>query len=435
MSSAGLRFLFIFSFSFAIGSEASSSTEKSSCVAIQVPRYFDGQKMFRKGPYFVVVEKDRIKTISSRKNEHVKSCSQVILDGATLSPGLIDSHVHLFIEDKTYGKNFESELLKKYNLDRSLRMNAAKRRARSMLQSGFTSVRDLGNSGRFLDLEFKRKIAKGQIVGPRLFVSGPGFVVGEGQFHKGTPKKLVDQEYEVVKSLSDAIAKIRKLKSKGVDWVKLYADNDPNPGEMSKKWLKQLTQAAQAEGLPVAIHTTSKASAERAVEVEPTSLEHVYQVNEATLKMMAEKGVFLVATDFDASICRIIHKNNPDPYYDCASYGKRRKERLTAALKAGAPISFGSDMYLDLKGHGIDRGEGAILSFLSLIEHGLSAQEALTAATYNNGKLLGRKDLGVIAPGAKADLVGFAGDPLQKIQNFKKVVFVMKGGDQIKDEN
>jgi imidazolonepropionase-like amidohydrolase len=403
----------------------------SDCRVFKVQNYFDGRDLQTEGPYWIQARRGKIIRISGKRPLPTKGCEQIPLEQGTLIPGMIDVHTHLFLEDETYGADFSKALVDLMKKGREFRWRRGQVHALSMLRHGFTSVRDLGNSDQFLDERLKNLEKKGEGTFPRMFISGPALTVGVGQFPEGTSLKLASQEYTLLKNPDEIAKELKKLKNHHVDWVKVYADNDPNPQAFSLEVLTKVISAARDQGFKVAVHATSKESAERTLQSDPQSLEHGYDLNEKTLQKMAAKGVFLIPTDFDRRVCEIIHAKNPDPYYACDSYASRRRQRLLAAVKAGVPLAFGSDAYLDLSKEGLERGDLALESLMALKEHGLSTLQALRAATSAAADLLGQKNLGRIQGGAWADLVGVDGNPLNHIEDLRKIRFVFKGGKEM----
>lgn len=210
-------------------------------------------------------------------------------------PGLIDTHTHFLILDKTYGQNFSAELVKDYNTNESMRIARAILIGKSYIQAGITSVRDLGNSGMFLD----EKISKNQISNfPRFFYSGPGFASSHAQFAEIDPHK----EYFIPKNIKEVKAAIALCKHHNVNLIKVYADNDPGKGELSRDLLCAIVKEAHKNKLKVAAHATNERSAQKAINCNADSIEHGLFISDESLMKMAKKKIILVPTDFTSTV-------------------------------------------------------------------------------------------------------------------------------------
>jgi imidazolonepropionase-like amidohydrolase len=159
------------------------------------------------------------------------------------------------------------------------------------------------------------------------------------------------------------------------------------------------------------------------------TVEHGYELDADTIKLMKDRGTILVANDFNGEACEIISTNNPDPLYrSCLEYRHRHSARLLAAHRGGVKIGFGSDMYIDLKGSLADRGMATMACLLAYAEEGLTPLETLRSATSNAALALGHPELGHIRVGVKADMAAFAGDLMQDPNSLNQPRFVMKAG-------
>lgn len=432
---AKLTVVITMAFGLACQARTKNTTGPGSCTVIETDHYFDGVTDHRGSKFWIVVKGDQIDSIHEKKAwpSDVGSCKRLSLTGLTLTPGLIDLHTHLLIDDRSYSKDFAKELMRIVTEKPESRLKRAKEHSRSLLRAGFTTVRDLGNSGRFLDLKLRQELGATSSNGPRIFLSGPGLVVEEGQFPPGTAASTVTEEYELLKSAKEAATVVARFKKKGVDLIKVYADNDPNTSGMSEEMLSAVVLAAHDSGLKVAAHATRAASARNAVRAGADTIEHGYELAADTIKLMKERGTVLVANDFNQEACAIISANNSDPLYrSCREYRDRHSARLLAAHKGGVKIGFGSDMYIELNGDLADRGLATVSCLLAYAEEGLSPLETLRSATSNAAFALGHPELGHIRVGATADMVAFAGDPFLDPKALKQSRFVMKVGKIIR---
>ena len=403
---------------------------KAPCTILNTKHIFDGSKWHNTDTQ-ILIEGDTITSISADSSRLPNNCQQINLKQAAVTPGLIDTHTHVFINDTNYGNDFSQVALTHALLKSESRMKIARQNAKSLLYSGFTSIRDLGNSGVFLDSELKQEQTNNPNKPlPRIFISGPGWAVNQGQLPNSVKNLEAVKEYTSI-SLNIESKEVERLlqsyKEKNVDTLKLYADNDPEKGEMPLDLLKRIIEAAQKVNLPVAVHASTMTTSQNAAFAGARSLEHGFEVHEALLKKMIRQQSFLVPTGIDQATCHKIQGHNTDPEYkSCEKYLKNFGGRLMAAHKAHVPIAFGSDMYMVFQNN--DRGVNSLSSLFSYTEGGLSPSETLQTATATAAKLLRREDLGVLKVGAKGDIVAFNGNPEKDILALKKVSFIMKDG-------
>lgn len=351
----------------------------------------------------------------------------------TVLPGLIDAHTHLlYLEGVTGGLTMEGvKALVTEGLPLRALHGAA--RARTFLEAGITSVRDLGNSGKFGDVALRDAINDGSVDGPRMFVSGPGLSPVGGQFRGLKPgyESLAADEYQIVHSAEQAADLVRENVTHGATVIKIYSNNTPNVGNLTVDEIRAIVAAAKVHGVKVAAHATNDAAVYRAALAGVNSIEHAYQVADSTLALMAKNGVTLVPTDIDSlSILRYESLSNPGgpppPPERIRGYLAGGRGRLMRAMKAGVTITAGSDNYLDLKW---PQGTAAKRNLQAYREAGMTAVQVLQAATSNDARLLGMEGgLGVIRAGAYADLIAIDGDPERDFTAIERVRFVMKGG-------
>ncbi len=192
-------------------------------------------------------------------------------------------------------------------------------RARTFLAAGITTVRDLGNSGRFADVALRNAINDGSVDGPRMIVSGPGLSPEGGQFPGLQPqhRAIAEEEYRIIRGVEDARLAVRENVTYGAQVIKIYSNNTPNPGSLSVAEMQAIVDEAHRHGVKVSAHATSDAAVWRAVQAGVAGIEHGYQVADSTLALMKQKGVFLVPTDMDTATYRLFlrgfNPNAPPP--------------------------------------------------------------------------------------------------------------------------
>lgn len=412
---------------------AAQTPPDTGTTVIQAGRFFDSENgMFL--PERMIIVRDKIIT-QVGQNLQIPAGARVIdLRQLTVLPGLIDAHTHLlYLEDPSGGLTMEGA--KAVIVEGTpLRALHGAARARTFLAAGITTVRDLGNAGRFGDVALQKAIDDGSVDGPRMIVSGPGLSPEGGQF-PGLQigyRAIADEEYRIVRGPQDAAAAVVENVTYGAKVIKIYSNNTPNPGSLSIEEMRAIVETARRLGVRVAAHATSNDAVWRATQAGVNSIEHGYTVDDTTLALMKKHGVALVATDIDSvSILQLIARQNKNTGpviapQQVAQFLARGRSRLQRAIKAGVTIAAGSDNYIDFD---MPQGNAAKRVLFAYAQAGMPPVKILQAATINDARLLGmEKRIGVIKLGASADIIAVAGDPGSDIYALEKVRFVMKEG-------
>jgi imidazolonepropionase-like amidohydrolase len=386
----------------------------------------------------VLVEDGRITDAGS--GLAVPAGAEVVdLGDVTLLPGLIDAHTHLL---QNYDFKLDGDdpnmILTVTQLGTTRRALLGVKMGMEDLEAGITAVRDLGNSGVNGDIALRDAIRSGWVVGPRVVASTRALAAAGGQFGgmSADVQKIIEQEYVVVSGGEEARRAVRQAFYDGADLIKVIVNTGPRV--LSAEEMKAIVEEAHRVGRKVAAHAIGDLATRVAAEAGVDSIEHAYTVPDDVLKMMAEKKIYLVPTDYPAEFyVGGIDKN--DPRYAAAleqtrGFVKRSADRLARAIKAGVRVAVGSDEYYQYPGK--TRGESSKLMFRAYRDAGMTPLEIIRAATVNNADLLAgdRALFGAIEKGKFADLIAVAGDPLKDITELERVRFVMKGGAIIKDE-
>jgi imidazolonepropionase-like amidohydrolase len=352
--------------------------------------------------------------------------TRIELPGATLTPGLIDLHSHLFLHP--YNETpWNDQVLKEPQDYRTLR---AAEHARVTLLAGFTTLRDLGTEGAgFADVSVKRAIDEGLVPGPRLYVATRAIVAtaSYGPGPKGfRPDLELPQGAEAVSGVDEAIRATRGQAARGADWIKLYADYRVGPnGEtlpaLSAAEMKAIVDTAHQLGRPVAAHAGSDAGVRMAVEAGVDSIEHGDGASDATFRLMKERHVAYAPT-LTAVAAIGEYFEHWKPGAEPTPRMRDAEHAFRAALKAGVVIGNGSDV--GVFAHGENRRE---LEWM--VKYGMTPAQALHAATDVAASILHEsKRFGRIETGLRADLVAFDGDPSADVASLAKPVLVMKDG-------
>lgn len=400
----------------------------AACTQIQVDRIFDGYE-FREAHY-ITIENQRIKKIGNIADQ---KCKLIRTTGATALPGLIDTHSLIFAWDDSYGVEFAKALVKNQAMSKKTRFKMAKNKLCAYARAGFTTLRDLGNSAQYYDVELRERIKQMKLHLPTMYVSGPGIAAKGGQFPPGITH---NEEYTDFTHRNKVLPLIKHRIKMGVNWVKLYADNDPNPNLLNVEGLKSVVASATKYNLPVAIHATNRSSIGRAIKANPTSIQHGYHATRSQLDEMTKKQIFLVPTDRGDLISKAISNKIVSPYkYHFDEIFKRDRpllhRRMKDALEAGTKIAFGSDYYLATEQIGIPFITGVYSSLYALKEGGMTNTQALRAATSSAAELLNDSNIGRISSGSWANITIVKGDPEKNLRALESVDMVFIKGKNI----
>ena len=363
------------------------------------------------------IEGDQIKAVG--QSIKIPPTAQVIkLPAGSISPGLIDAHTHLL----TNQKPSENLAIDSWINSPARRVLRGASYAREYLNAGFTAIRDLGNSGHYLDMELASAIRKGYVNGPHMFGSGPIISAMDGQFYQlpyDERNTITQKEYRVVSGVEDAVQAVKEHVNNGVDVIKIVAFGERLGLELEE--MKAIVKTAHAHGLKVTAHSTGGASMASAIEAGVDGIEHAYYVNDTVWKKMSAKNIYMVPTDPSFNSVIRTQKSQGQTIYDTVAIRKELKplrDRLIRAKKEKILLVAGSDAYFDLP---VSRGDAAKEMLIAYVEEGLTIEESLQTATLNAAKAIGQQGkLGIIKQGVKANLAIFDGN-LQK--DFRNALF------------
>jgi imidazolonepropionase-like amidohydrolase len=375
-----------------------------------------------------LVEGARIAAVGTRQSiGEVGHCELIELPGATLLPGLMDLHTHLFLHP--YNEtSWDDQVLKETEAYRTAR---AVRHAEATLMAGFTTLRDLGTEGAgYADVSLKRAIEDGIVKGPRLFVAGRA-IVATGSYGPARRNYRTDccfpQGALEASGVDEVMRAVRIEAAQGADWIKLYGDyRTGRYGEtrptFSQEELNAAVAAAHDLGRPVAVHAMTDEAMRRATRAGVQTIEHGYGGSRETFALTRENNVAylptLTAPEAIGEYFRdyVPGESDPTESMQMAERGFRN------ALAESVTIGCGSDV--GVFAHGTNLRE-----LVWMTRFGMLATQALLAATAVNAKILGSKhELGSIKAGHLADLVAVAGAPADDIATLAKPQFIMKNG-------
>jgi len=405
----------------------------SHVVAIRAGRLFDGNSDRLLTNQVVLIKGDQIAEVGSGDRVKIPAGAEVIdLSGATVLPGLIDAHTHLFLTGESGGR-YDEQLLKESWQYRTIE---AVVNAKKDLDAGFTSMRDLETEGAmYSDVDVRTAINRGLIPGPRLQVVTRAISTTGGYPLEGySPEVPVPTGVQIVDTPDEARKAVREQIKYGADLIKIYSTHrfyfTPDAKLVSIPTLtleetKAIVDEAHREGAKVACHSYGGEGLRNCLEAGVDSIEHGIDLDDAAVEKMVEKGIYLVATLLPYEL---------EPEEDLrATGGKTSRARIheasfRKALARGVKIAFGTDA--GPYPHGTQARE-----FAYLVKFGMTPAQALRAATSAAAELMSWQDrVGSIEKGKFADLVAVSGDPLTDITELARVRFVMKGGVVVKNE-
>lgn len=394
---------------------------------IKAGQFYDAERNVFLKDQQILIKGTRIVKVGTKLD--VPTNTQVLnYPNATVTPGLIDAHTHV-LTSQGITEDLAADAILRSSEHRVLR---AVKHLRSYLDAGFTTIRDVGNSGQYLDIELRQALQRHDIDGPRMFVSGPIIGSMDGQLTSGFPLRKFDHiarsEQSLVSGVEEASKAVKEHIARGVDLIKILAIG--NNLTLSLEEMKAIVQTAHANRLKVTAHCDRDWAAHAAIEAGVDGIEHAYGFKQTTLDTMARKGIYVVPTYGSIDGMAYYRKLTNQAYKldelqkeFAASWGKWVKD----IRKAGLLMVAGSDAYYNL---GVERGDWAKQTLRGYSDAGLSPEDVLQSATANAAKILSRAgELGVIKANALADLVVFNGDMKQDFsQALFDVTLVMKEG-------
>jgi imidazolonepropionase-like amidohydrolase len=379
----------------------------------------------------VVVSGDKIQSVSEGNGSVDPRAKVIDLGNATILPGFIDVHTHLTMN--AGGGGYEGLGI---STPRAALIGA--KNARLTLMAGFTTVRNVGAEG-YSDVALRDAIDAGDVVGPRMQVSGPPLGISGGHCDNNLLPFEFHYSAEGVADGEEAVMhRVREVIKYGADVIKFCASggvfskgDNPlleqySPGEMNV-----LISEAHRLGRKVATHAHSAIAIKDAVRAGVDSIEHGIFIDDEGINLMKEHHTFLVPTSYPLFWFEQHESEMHLPPWvveKAAIIIPAAKKNVAVALKAGVRVALGTDA--GVYPHGQNGGE-----FWSMVQLGLTPVQALQAGTANAAELMGWSDrIGAIRPGLFADIVAVQGDPINDIQSLEHVQFVMKGGVIYKDE-
>jgi imidazolonepropionase-like amidohydrolase len=403
-------------------------------------------------PAAVLIQDGKIKEVGppAQVQAHAPAGAKTIdLGNAILLPGLIDGHTHLLLdvvvppeeESKRHENGiFVPALLLAITESPTKRAFLGAQMAREDLQSGITTVRNLGHSGIDGDTELRDAINAGRVPGPRILVSARKLIT-RGEYVQNLNPALADsilkQEFLLIDGPESARQAVRQNVFQNVDVIKVSADENLTVPELAAA-----VEEAHRNHLKIAVHAIDKTAIQTAIDSGADSVEHGNEATDEQLKQMRDKGIFLDLTPtaynhfllnlMDTSVVVSPARRSARAAAD-ATHDQLYDQLVQRVLKSGVKFAAGTDMCWFWPGKTC--GQASVTTLLNLHAAGVPALDVIRAITCNAAEMLGWQDrIGAIEPGNFADLVAVSGDPIADITELQRVRFVMKNGDVVRSD-
>ena len=417
---------YIYLFTLLISFSASTNT------IIYTSSYIDviNQKVLK--DYSITIEENKIVSIDKGFID-IDNNDLIDLRGMTVMPGLMDMHVH-------FGQEYQSKAKRPSKIERETSAILAAKHALITLRSGFTTVRQVGDSG-MVAISLRDLINSKQIIGPRIYTSGKSIATTGGHADPTNGKDKDSYNYPVaedgvINGPYDAYTAVRQRYKDGADGIKLtvtggvlsVAKSGENP-QFSQEEVEAVVKAAKDYGMWVAVHAHGSIGMKRAVIAGVDSVEHGTFMTDEVMDLMIKNDTYYVPTISAGEF--VAEKSKIDNYFPeivrpkAASVGPQIGSTFAKAYKKGVKIAFGTDA--GVQPHGTNWKE-----FVYMVQYGMPPIETIESATIKTAQLLGiESDLGSIDVGKIADLVAVQGNPLKDINSMQNITFVMKNGEVI----
>ncbi len=398
-------------------------------LAVRAGRLFEGQSDDLKKQQVILIEGARIVQVGPASEVQIPPGFEVLdLSNATVLPGLIDGHTHVF----TSGPDLDEQMMKEPLQYRSLEALVNCQRD---LYVGFTTLRDLKTlGGMYGDVDLRNAINNGLVQGPRMQVSGRGFQSTGGFRPKGYSRDIpLPSMLETVDSPWEARKAVREQLMNGADWIKFYAAYDftfaPDgklavPPTFTLEEVQAFVEEAHDKGHKVSCHAFGGKGLRNCLAAGVDTIEHGVQLSEEDIQQFKAKGIYLIPTLYHYQLDR----EHDARKYSGHTVAEVSEPNFRRAVAAGVKIGFGTGV--GPFPHGTQTKE-----FAYMVKFGMTPAQVIHAATIGDAQMMGwDANIGSVERGKFADLVAVCGDPLADITELERVKFVMKGGQVLRND-
>lgn len=398
-------------------------------VAIRAGRLFDSKSDTLKKQQVILIEGARIVQVGPANEVQIPPGSEVLdLSNATVLPGLIDGHTHVF----SSGPDLDEQMMREPLQYRALE---ALVNAQRDLYVGFTTLRDLKTlGGMYGDVDLRNAINNGLVQGPRMQVSGRGFQSTGGFRPKGYSRDIpLPSMLETVDSPWEARKAVREQLMNGADWIKIYAAYDFTfevngkmviPPTFTLEEVQAFVEEAHDKGHKVSCHAFGGKGLRNCLAAGVDTIEHGVELSDDDIQQFKTKGIYLIPTLYHYQL---------DREHDARKYGGHTvagvsEPNFRRAVAAGVKIAFGTGV--GPFPHGTQTKE-----FSYMVKFGMTPVQVVRSATIVDAQMMGwEANIGSIEPGKFADIVAVCGDPLADITELERMKFVMKGGQVLRND-
>jgi imidazolonepropionase-like amidohydrolase len=377
----------------------------------------------------IVIRDGKIVSVKANAGFAIPAGATVVdLSDMTVLPGMIDCHTHLVGDPK------DTDPVSELRKTSAVRAFESIPNAEVTLLAGFTTVRDVGTYRALVDVALRDAIARGDVMGPRMFVAGAYITItgGGGSLNGVAPDITLpwDLRFGVADGPEEVRQRVRALEANNVDLIKVIATGAflshgsvPTTNDFTYDEIRAAVEEANKKGLRVAAHAHGAGGIKDAVRAGASSIEHGTMIDDEGLRMMKEHGTYLVADIYDDDCISTGLNDEPGDFQAKESvYGELQRQNFKKAVQLGVKIAFGTDA--SVCPHGTNAKQ-----FAYQVKYGQTPMQAIQSATISAATLIGKpEEFGSIAAGKSADIIAVSGDPLADIRVLEHVSFVMKEG-------
>jgi imidazolonepropionase-like amidohydrolase len=411
------------------GAQSVAGTSATPVTVIRAGKLIDVDAGRELSNQVIVIRDGKVVSVAASAGAAIPSDAKVIdLSNMTVLPGLIDCHTHLVGDAK------DTDPVSELRKTSAVRAFESIPNAKVTLLAGFTTVRDVGTYRALVDVALRDAIARGDVLGPRMFVAGAYITItgGGGSLNGVAPDITLpwDLRFGVADGPEEVRQRVRALEANDVDLIKVIATGAflshgsvPTTNDFTYDEIRAAVEEANKKGLRVAAHAHGASGIKDAVRAGVASIEHGTMIDDEGLRMMKEHGTYLVADIYDDDCISTGLNGEPGDFQAKESvYGELQRQNFKKAVQLGVKIAFGTDA--SVCPHGTNAKQ-----FAYQVKYGQTAMQAIQSATINAADLIGKpQEFGSIAAGKSADIIAVNGDPLSDVHLLEHVAFVMKEG-------